>query len=115
MKIRFLAIVLIVVSALFQVSCSTLEANETPANPEWEEVEAKYKSLESENNFAEMESYSKELFAFEWAKWQTNQIKFMLASALYNQKKYAEALKVLEELKDVAPFTHKTQDRKSVV
>ena len=108
MKIRFLAIVLIVVSALFQVSCSTLEANETPANPEWEEVEAKYKSLESENNFAEMESYSKELFAFEWAKWQTNQIKFMLASALYNQKKYGEALKVLEELKDVAPFTHKT-------
>ena len=108
MKIRFFAIVLIVVSALFQVSCSTLEANETPANPEWEEVEAKYKSLESENNFAEMESYSKELFAFEWAKWQTNQIKFMLASALYNQKKYGEALKVLEELKDVAPFTHKT-------
>lgn len=108
MKIRFLALVLIVSSVLFQVSCSTLEANETPANPEWEEVEAKYKSLESENNFAEIEAYSKELFAFEWAKWQTNQIKFMLASALYNQKKYGEALEVLKELKDVAPYTHKT-------
>jgi ABC-type branched-subunit amino acid transport system substrate-binding protein len=108
MKIRLFAFVLILISALFQTGCSTLEANETPANPEWEEVETKYKSLESENNFAEMESYSKELFAFEWAKWQTNQIKFMLASALYNQKKYGEALKVLEELKDVAPFTHKT-------
>ena len=108
MKIRLFALVLIFISALFQISCSTLEANETPANPEWEEVETKYKSLESEKNFVEMESYSKELFAFEWAKWQTNQIKFMLASALYNQKKYGEALKVLEELKDVAPFTHKT-------
>ncbi len=108
MKIRFLALVLIVSSVLFQVSCSTLEANETPANPEWEEVETKYKSLESEKNFAEIEAYSKELFAFEWAKWQTNQIKFMLASALYNQKKYGEALEVLKELKDVAPYTHKT-------
>ncbi|MBO7127544.1 ABC transporter substrate-binding protein [bacterium] len=108
MKIRLFALVLIFISALFQISCSTLEANETPANPEWEEVEAKYKSLESEKNFTEMESYSKELFAFEWAKWQINQIKFMLASALYNQQKYGEALKVLEELKDVAPFTHKT-------
>lgn len=108
MKIRFLALVLIVFSASFQISCSTIETNATPANPEWEEVEAKYKSLESEKDFAEMENYSKELSAFEWAKWQTNQIKFMLASALYNQKKYGEALKVLEELKDVAPFTHKT-------
>jgi ABC-type branched-subunit amino acid transport system substrate-binding protein len=108
MKMRFLTLVLIVIAVSFQVSCSTIEANETPANPEWEEVETKYKSLESEKNFAEIEAYSKELAAFEWAKWQTNHIKFMLATALYRQQKYGESLKVFEELKDVAPFTHKT-------
>ena len=108
MKIRFFSLFLIVLSASFQISCSTLEMDETPDNPEWEEVEAKYKSLESEGNFSGIEAYSQELSAFEWAKWQTNQIKFMLASALYNQKKYTEALKVLGELKNVAPFTHKT-------
>ena len=108
MKIRFLTLFLTVIAVLFQISCSTIEANETPANPEWEEVEAKYKSLESDKNFAEIEAYAKELSAFEWAKWQTNQIKFMLASALYNQKKYGEALEVFKDLKNVAPFTHKT-------
>ena len=108
MKMRFLTLVLVVIAVSFQVSCSTIEANETPANPEWEEVETKYKSLESEKNFAEIEAYSKELAAFEWAKWQTNHIKFMLATALYRQQKYGESLKVFEELKDVAPFTHKT-------
>ena len=108
MKIRFLALVLIVVSALFQTSCSSLEANETPENPEWEDVETKSKSLESEGNFAELEAYAKELSALDWANWQKNQIKFMLASALYNQKKYGEALEVFKDLKNVAPFTHKT-------
>ena len=108
MKIRSFVFFLVVFTALFLISCSSVEANETPANPEWEEVEAKYKSLESEGNFAEMESYSKELLAFEWAKWQTSQIKFMLASALYSQKKYGEALEVFGELKNVAPFTHRT-------
>ena len=108
MKIRILTFVLIVLSALFQTSCSTLEANETPANPKWEEVETKYKSLESEKKFSEIEAYSKELSAFEWAKWQQNHIKFMLASALYNQQKYGEALTVFEELKHVAPFKNQT-------
>ena len=108
MKIRFLALILIVVSALFQTSCSSLEANETPENPEWEDVETKSKALESEGNFAELEAYAKELSALDWANWQKNQIKFMLASALYNQKKYGEALEVFKDLKNVAPFTHKT-------
>lgn len=109
MKIRFFAFFLIVFLASFQISCSTIEANETPSNPKWDEVEAKYKSLESEKKFAEMESYSKELSAFEWAKWQTNRIKFMLAEALYNQKKYSEALEIFEELKDIEPFSQKTR------
>ena len=108
MKIRLLTFVLILLSASFQISCSTLESNETPEIPEWEEVEANYNSLESEKNFAGIEAYSKELSAFEWAKWQTHHIKFMLASALYNQKRYSEALQVFQELKDVAPFTLKT-------
>ena len=108
MKIRLFALVLILISILLQTSCSTLETNETPANPEWEEVEAKYKSLESDGNFTEIEAYSKEISVFEWAKWQMNHIKFMLASALYNQQKYSEALKIFEELKDVAPFATKT-------
>ena len=108
MKIRFLAFVLIAVSLLFQISCSSIEANETPENPEWDDVEAKYKSLESEGNFAELEAYAKELSALEWAKWQTNQIKFILASALYNQKKYGEALEVFKDIKNVAPFINKT-------
>jgi len=107
MKIKFLALVLIIFSA-YQISCSTLETKKAPANPEWEEVEKKYKSLESEGNFAEMEAYSNKLSAFEWAKWQTNQIKFMLGTSLYMQQKYAEALKVFSELKDTAPFTNKT-------
>ncbi|MBO4711565.1 hypothetical protein J5681_06590 [bacterium] len=108
MKIKFFTIIGMVALALFQISCSTLETNETPENPDWETVEAKYKSLESDNNFAEMETYSKELSAFEWAKWQQNHIKFMLASALFGQQKYGEALKIFRELKDVAPFIHKT-------
>lgn len=105
---RFLTLVLIILSVSFLAGCSTVEANETPANPEWEEVEAKYKSLESEKNFAEIEAYAKELSAMEWANWQKNHIKFMLASALYNQKKYGEALEVFKDLKNVAPFTNKT-------
>ena len=108
MKMRFFTLILIVIAASFQISCSSIEANETPENPEWEDVEAKYKSLESEKNFAEIEAYAKELSALDWANWQKNQIKFMLASALYNQKKYAEALPVFKDLKNVAPFTHKT-------
>ena len=109
MKIRFFIFVFAVVS-VFLISCSSLEMNETPANPEWEEVETKYKSLESENKFEEIEVYSKELAAFEWAKWQTNKIKFMLASALYSQKKFAEALEIFEELRQTPPFTNKTHD-----
>ena len=108
MKIRFLVLVFAVLSASFFISCSTIEANETPANPEWEEVETKYKSLESEKNFAEMENYSNELFSFKWAKWQQNHINFMMASALYNQQKYAEALKIFEELRQTPPFTNRT-------
>ena len=108
MKIRFLALVFAVLSASFFISCSTIEANETPANPEWEEVETKYKSLESEKNFTEMENYSKELSSFKWAKWQQNHINFMMASALYNQQKYAEALKIFEELRQTPPFTNRT-------
>lgn len=108
MKIKFLMLVFAVISASFFISCSTIEANETPANPEWEEVETKYKSLESEKNFAEMENYSKELSAFKWAKWQQNHINFMMASALYNQQKYAEALKIFGELRQTPPFTNRT-------
>ena len=107
MKIRLFVLVLAVISVSFQISCSTLETNNTPSNPKWEDVEAKYKSLESEGKFAEIESYSQELSAFEWAKWQTNHIKFMLSSALYNQQKYGEALKIFEELRQTPPFTNR--------
>lgn len=108
MKIKFLMLVFAVISASFFISCSTIEANETPLNPEWEKVETKYKSLESEKNFEEMENYSKELSAFKWAKWQQNHINFMMASALYNQQKYVEALKIFEELRQTPPFTNRT-------
>ena len=63
MKVRFLIFVFIVVP-VFLTTCSTLETNEAPANPDWEDVEATYNSLESEQNFVEIESYSKELSAF---------------------------------------------------
>ena len=108
MKIRLLTFIWVVFSVLFLISCSSVDPNDKPEKPEWTEVEAKYKSLESEENFVEMESYSKEILASEWAKWQIHHIKFMLASALYNQQKYGEALEVFGDLKDVAPFTHKT-------
>ena len=107
MKIRFFIFIFIVVS-VFQTSCSSLETNETPANPDWETVEARYKSLEAENDFAGIEAYSKELSAFEWAKWQTNQIKFMLASSLFKQNRNAEALEIFEELHQVQPFATRT-------
>ena len=107
MKIKFFIFIFIVV-AVFQTSCSSLEMSETPANPEWETVEARYKSLESEGNFAEIETYSKELSSFEWANWQKNHIKFMLASALFRQNKNSEALEIFEELRQVQPFAGKT-------
>ena len=109
MKIRLLTFISVVFSVLFLIiSCSSLPPDETPENDNWEEIEAKYKLLESEENYVEMESYSKDLLTSEWAKWQIHYIKFMLASALYNQKKYGEALEVFGDLKDVAPFTHRT-------
>ena len=107
MKIKFFIFIFIVVS-VFQTSCSSLETSDTPANPEWETVEARYKSLESEGNFAEMETYSKELSAFEWANWQKNHIKFMLASALFKQNRNAEALEIFEELRQTQPFANRT-------
>ena len=107
MKVRFLIFVFIVVP-VFLTTCSTLETNETPANPDWEDVEATYNSLESEQNFVEIESYSKELSAFKWAKWQTNHINFMLASSLFRQNRNAEALEIFKELRYVQPFAHMT-------
>ena len=107
MKIRFFIFFLIVV-LLFQTSCSSIEAGGTPVNPEWDTVEARYKSLESEGNFAEIEAYSKEISAFEWANWQKNHIKFMLASALFKQNRNAEALEIFEELRHVQPFANRT-------
>ncbi|MBP5406140.1 ABC transporter substrate-binding protein [bacterium] len=107
MKVRFFIFVFIVVP-VFLTNCSTLETNETPANPDWEDVEATYNSLESAQNFAEIESYSKELSAFKWAKWQTNHINFMLASSLFRQNRNAEALEIFKELRYVQPFAHMT-------
>jgi len=108
MKIRLLTFISVVFSVLFLINCSSLPHDETSENDKWEEVETKYKSLESEENFVEMEFYSKDLLTSDWAQWQIHYIKFMLASALYNQKKYGEALEVFADLKDVAPFTHRT-------
>ena len=107
MKIRVFIFILIVI-AVFQTSCTSLESAGNPVNPAWEEVEDKYKSLESEEKFTEIEAYSKELSAFEWAKWQRSHINFMLGTALFKQKKYAEALEIFEDLRNVAPFTSRT-------
>jgi len=107
MKIRFFIFVLIVVS-VFQTSCSSLESKETPANPDWETVEARYKSMEAEGNFAGIEAYSAELEAFEWADWQKNHIKFMQASALFRQGRNAESLEIFEKISYAKPFVNRT-------
>ena len=108
MKKRFLTVFAVLFLIVLQMSCTSIESAGTQMNPPWETVVDKYNSLESEENFAGIEAYSRELAVYNWSQWQTNHINFMLGSALFRQQKYSEALKVFENLRNVAPFTSRT-------
>lgn len=74
----------------------------------WEEVEAKYHSLEKVSDHSEIENLSKELMVLKWAKWQQDFIKFKLAKALFNKNDFAGALETFNDLKGVKPFVNET-------
>ncbi|HQO91807.1 MAG TPA: hypothetical protein PLX56_05720 [bacterium] len=101
---------LILMTALFFVSACSYVTRPVSSTPEltWEEVEAKYHSLEAVPDHAGIETFSGEMLKLKWAKWQYEFIKFKLAKSFFNRGEYDRSLEIFNELKGVKPFVNET-------
>jgi len=97
----FIFIIISFTSLLFISSCASFVKK---TQPEFSQIDNKILILEQKQEFLKEEKFIRNNLLYNWASYQKNELRFHLAKALFNLKKYEKTLNVLRYLNNSNRF-----------